>query len=138
MSEKEMADYLDEETADYDFTLDISPHNVLEEMCGKIQDRHQFDDGSVSTVTLSQDNYYLVNLLWDHLTMVDAGTIFDLFNDENQANGLANSFYWEHPRDGHTYTVRFEEALNRNYMALVASRTSIPKVVFRVTGVKPS
>lgn len=139
MAAKEMYDYLSDKTADYtDTELDISPHDVMEEMGAKEQVEHKFDDGQVSIVTLSSDTYFFVNLVWNHLTDADSGTIFDFWNDENKANGRARSFYWSHPRDGHTYTVKFATDLGRSYNAVIGSRSSISGMRLRVLGNKPS
>jgi hypothetical protein len=51
---------------------------------------------------------------------------------------MAESFYWQHPRDGHTYTVKFLTPLQTAHRASLASTMDIYQVQLDVLGVKPA
>lgn len=140
MSEKTMADYLSEVTADYTATeLTIKPHQVLPEAGDKNQSDHAFSDGQRGVVTIGDgDSFFTVALLWLYLSASDEGTIKDLFHDSSKANARARSFYWEHPTDGNTYTVKFLSNLTTEISARFPDRKSIQQVRLNVLGVKPS
>lgn len=109
-----MFDYLDAATADYTLaTLSVTPQQVLVETGSKNQVVHQADDNSEEYISFSNDSIFYVSLQWEILTESDAGIIFDFFHDSAKGNGITRTFYWEHPTDGHTYVVRFADALPR-------------------------
>ncbi len=117
MAASEIWDYLPATpvTADYTTTtLSLAPQNVLVEDGAKKQVVHTFDDGSQEVITLSEQSVFFVTLQWDLMNESDSGTLFNMFHNSSMGNGLARSFYWEHPSDGHTYTVVFASVLPRN------------------------
>jgi len=114
MAAKEMFDYLNAVTADYTTaTLSVTPQQVMTEIGTKNQVVHTADDNSEEYISFSNDSIFYVTLQWEILTESDAGTIFDFFHDASKGNGITRTFYWEHPTDGHTYVVRFADALPR-------------------------
>jgi len=138
MTAKNMADYLSEVTADYTTTeLETEPDNIMTEDGGKEQSVHRFSDGQRSVVTMSDTSYFTVTLQWEFLSPSEEGDIKDMFHDVNKANGLARSFYWVHPIDGETYTVRFLTPLSSQYKANVYDRIAISQLTLDILGVKP-
>jgi len=139
MAAKEMYDYLSDVTADYTTTeLSVAPQRILVEQ-GSMGSQvvHEADDASEQVITFSSDNIFFVTLQWDAITEADAGTIFDFFHDTSKAKGKARSFYWQHPKDGHTYTVKFKSTLNRSYASNMPNHQAIEQVTLKVLGNKP-
>ena len=135
---KEMYDYLSAVTADYTTTeLSISPKQELVEMGEKEQFVHKFSDGQRGVVTMSDTSHFQVTLVWDILSPEDAGTIMDFFHDTGKGNGIARSFYWSHPTDGHTYTVKFMEPLSQSFSVNLPGKNSIKQMTLDILGVKP-
>ena len=136
MAASEMWDYLSVVTADYTATsLILNPHRILTESGQKNQVVHLGVDGSEEIVTLSSQTIFYVSLQWDVLTPSDAGTVYDLYHDTNKANGISNTFYWDHPTDGHSYTVRFTGLFKRAIRP--ASIHSVAEIKLKVLGRKP-
>ena len=129
-------DFLSDLTADVDITLDIAPHEILPMTGNKAQIVHKKDDGSVSVYTVSGQSYYDVEVHWTILTAAQAAFIFNLWHDQALANGMANTFYWEHPVDGHTYTVRFMSELKSAHHAGWGTKQSVEAVTLRIEGRK--
>jgi len=125
MAAKEMYDYLSAAVADKDVTLSVAPQEILTEQSSKNTVIHLGDDGSEVRVNLSDASIFYVTLQWDYLDESDSGTVIDFWNDTVKGNGMANSFKWGHPTDGHTYVVRFASDLSRfqktSYSELVKS-----------------
>lgn len=137
MAAMEMYDYVGDRVADYTATeLTVTPQKVLTESGDKGQVVHQFDDLSVSVVSLSDSSSFTVTLQWDLITPEEAGTIVDLWHDASKANGRERTFYWPHPRDGHTYVVRFLEPLQRAYRHNFAAHQQITQIKLKVEGRK--
>jgi len=138
MAAKEMYDYLSDVVADYTVVeLSVTPHVVLSAMGDKTQQIHSFDDGSVGVVSLSDTSYFEVTLQWARIPESDAGTILDLWHDSAKANGRENTFYWQHPTDGHTYVARFMGPLSRQLKAEFGSTDmAIPSITLRIEGRK--
>jgi len=114
MAAKEMADYLSNLTADYTAEeLSISAQHQLLEGGSKNQEIHTADDGTEERISYGDDTEFYVEYPYAGLTEADAGTIYDLYHNTSKANGIENTFYWQHPTDGHTYTVRFDGELPR-------------------------
>lgn len=113
MAAKELYDYLTVATPDNDVTLDVSPQDVLTEDCSMNQIIHPGDDGSEEVVTLDSDVVCYVTLKWNAISESDAGTILDFWLNAAKGNGVAESFKWTHPTDGHTYVVKFRENVTR-------------------------
>ncbi len=138
MAAKEMYDYLSSVTADYTTTeLSVAPQEILTSIGTKSQVVHKFDDGSVSVISLSDSSYFDVFLQWNIISDSDAGTIMDFWHDTSKANGMENTLYWQHPTDGHTYTVRFMEPLRRVQKGGVVNYQEVSQVKLRVEGYKP-
>ena len=103
-----MFGHLPNKIADYTLReLNVTPQNVLSEEGSKKQTTKEFDDGSMAVVTLSGQTRFNISLQWDILSHEDAGEILDFYHDSAKANGMASTFYWRHPTDGHVYVARF-------------------------------
>ena len=98
-------------TPDLSFTLDIAPHNILEEYGTMNQEVLCLDDGSEIVLSYTTEPKFFVTLEWGYLSEDDAETIFNAYNSTCQ--GMAKSFNWDHPTDEHTYTVRFASDVTR-------------------------
>jgi hypothetical protein len=117
MAAKEMYDYLDVASPDNDVTLSTpTPQGILTEEGELNQVVHAMDDGSDQVVTLATDKIFYVTLQWNALEPADAGTIMDYYFDAAKGNGIAESFKWDHPTDGHTYVVKFHGTWSRQQM----------------------
>lgn len=136
MAEKAMYDYLSDKTADNNETLSVAPQNVMSEVGQLNQKIHEFDDGSVEVVEISSNNYFNVTLQWTISSESDAGTIMDFWHNSGKGNGRAETFYWDHPTDGHTYVVRFLEKLTRVRKAGLPNYLEVSQVKLRVEGRK--
>jgi len=134
----DMATYLDVVTADYTaIELSVNPHNILTETGQKNQIAHNFDDGTIDVVTLS-DSFFTVTLQWDWLSDTDKSTILDMYHNSSKANGMAKTFYWHHPREDNIYVVRFLSAPEVENEAKKVNAFVIPTVTLRVEGKKAS
>lgn len=132
----DMANYLDVKVADYTTVeLSVTPDNVMTEEGKKNQIIHEFDDGTVNVVTLS-DSYFTVTLQWGLISSSDKDSILDMFHSETKANGMARTFYWQHPIDGHTYVVRFMSELNISVEEEKVNVYTISTTKLRVEGKK--
>ena len=116
MAAKEMFDYLSAVAADYVATnLTIKPQSILQERGEFNQVVHKGDDASREVVTLgSTTPIFYVVYNYSALNESDIGTIFDFYFDTNKAYGMARSFQFTHPTDGHVYTVQFDCPMVRN------------------------
>ena len=114
MADKEMYDYLETVTPDYATTsLSIKCQQVIQEDGQLNQVIHLGADGSEEVVTYSTKKIFYVTLIFAVRTSSDIGIIVDFYFDPAKANGIAKSFKWVHPTDGHTYVVKFREPLSR-------------------------
>lgn len=114
MAAFEIYDYLSSVTADYVASdLTTQSHGEIIETGGVNGEIIEYDDNSETRIVWDDDSVFYVNFQLNALVPSDAGTIFDWYNDKNKANGIYKSFYWVHPTDGHTYTVRFNTELSR-------------------------
>jgi len=129
----EMYDYVSTVTPDYSAaTLSLTPHNVMSELSEKNQVIHTADDNSEERISLSDDNIFRVTLAWEVITEAEAGTIVDFYYDSTKGNGIARTFKWDHPTDGHTYVVRFDGKIIRQIRP--ASLYDIKSITLRVVG----
>jgi hypothetical protein len=140
MAEYEMFDSLSDLVADYTLTtLSVKPQRTLMEAIEKNQIIHLFDDGSERVISLDDDCTFFVTLGWTTgIKKADVYTIFDFFTDVAKANGQARSFYWAHPEDTHTYTVKFRSKLSRNWASgkSLSGYLEIPQITLKVLGRK--
>lgn len=133
-----MADYLITKEADYiSEELAIVPQGTLDDTADKIQSVYESDNGSVNVVSFSNDNFFSIKLQWDLLTLEETEFIQSLWLSANKANGRERTFYWVHPSDGYTYTVRFMSPLSRVQEGNISSFRTISSITLRVEGVKP-
>jgi len=115
MAAKTMKDYLSADTADYTGdTLTLQPQEVIEEEGYKNIITHEYDDGSESSIALSNASIFFATLRWDHMSAADAGTIMEFYHNSSKANGTARSIQWTH-YDGNTYVVKFVGRLPRSF-----------------------
>ena len=139
MAAKEMYDYLSAATADYTTAeLQVNPQEALTDFGEKEQYTHKFSDGQRGIVTMSDTSRFIVTLQWNNISTADAGTIMDFWHDNNKAQGMARSFYWHHPRDGHIYTVKFSSPLSTIHLASLTGRAVVSQIQLDVLGNKPA
>ncbi len=132
-----MADELSIEVADYTATeLSVTPQNVLPVTGSKNQQLLWLDDGAPYPINIDDATTYQVNLSWDYVTVDEAGTIMDMWGDQSKANGMANTFYWQHPTDGVTYVVRFISKPTHQEFAGQITHHGVMNVSFFVSGKK--
>ena len=93
---------------------------------------HPGDDGSEEVITLDSDVVCYVTLRWAVLSAADAGTILDFWLDAAKGNGVAESFKWDHPTDGHTYVVKFRGNVPRTIRP--PEIHAVPQVRLKVLG----
>jgi hypothetical protein len=137
MAEFEMFDYLPDMVADYTAeTLSIHPHEIMPEEGDKNQVVHEFDDGSIDVVPISDQDYFTVKIQWSFLAKSIAGTIRDLWHNTAKANGRENTFYWEHPTDGHVYVARFMTPIRYIYRGGHPNDVDVGEVTLRIEGRK--
>ena len=133
-----MAGVLNDLAADYTaITLDIIPDETLPEMGDKTQKTHKFDDGSIKVYSRSDQSYFDVTLNYLGLGEEEAGTILDLWHSPAKANGLENTFYWQHPKEVNIYTVRFMGVITKVHNGNHGQYVSIKSIKLRVEGNKP-
>jgi len=134
MAAAEMYDYLDEVTPDYiGVTLDIQHNNMTMERGSINQVVHISDGADEVAVSLDTKPIFYVTCPYEVLNEANVGTIFDLYYDPVKANARGNSFQWDHPTDGHTYTVKFAMDLDRE-VRLNKLSFGLGSVVLKVLG----
>lgn len=133
-----MGDHLQAVVADYTLEeLAITPQGVLSDSPEKIQEIYVADDGTINVTSYSTNTFFDVRLEWELLTLTEADFLESLWASATKANGSERTFYWVHPSDGYTYTVRFMGPFSREQKGHMCSYRSIKSVVLRVEGVKP-
>jgi len=85
----------------------LSKLNILIEEVMRNQVIHLADDESEEVMSLSDVNIFHVILTWTTMTESDSGTIIDFWLSDSKGNGMAESFKWSHPVDGHIYVVKY-------------------------------
>ena len=116
MAAVEMYDYIAPVTADNNQTLSVQPSRMITEI-GSFKDKiHMGDDGSEERIQFSSTPIFYVTLYWNNRLAADIGTVFDFYFNAAYGNGRTESFKWSHPKDGHTYVVRFESELSRTIL----------------------
>ena len=133
---KTMADYLPFKVADYEYTLNIRPQVSMTHTGAKTQDIHEYDDGTLAIITLSEQSRFEIKVQWNLLTHSEASIILDLYHDYYKANGFANTFYFYHHIDEKIYVVRFMTPLTQVFRAGLVGYRENPTITLRVEGVK--
>jgi hypothetical protein len=131
-----MYDRLATATPDYSASsLSVSPHKILIEEGSYNQQVNKADDRSViAVVTIGSSVEYLVRLLWEYINATDDAAIHDMYFDPAKAHGLARTFKWPHPTDGHIYVARFTGPLIRSRDARVVGRASYDELRLLIEG----
>jgi hypothetical protein len=128
--------YLTDKTADYvTTTLTVTPTVVLPQTGDKTQIVHTFDDGTVTVVGIASTNFFTIVLQWKYVPDVDHTALMDFWHNEAKGAGRRRTFYWEHPIDNKTYTVRFMSPFTTAYSSV--GNLSIGTTTLRVEGNKP-
>ena len=127
-----MYDHLPEVAADYASTLSEALQVVLSERGLKNQFVNLGDDGSEERISLSSDSIYYVSVQWPCKTAADIGVITDWYHDTTKANGIARTFQWAHPTDGHIYVARFNCDITRTIRR--GGTHGVPNCEFKVSG----
>lgn len=130
----EMYDFLGTDTPDYAGTLNVIPQEILIEEGIKNQEVHHFDDGSERRISHDDTSVFHVRMRWGAITTANAGNIISLFHDAAKANGIINTFPWDHPAEAHSYVIRFDSKLPRTFVAGRPTHHTITEVRFKVTG----
>lgn len=137
MAARTMKDFLTAKTATYTTTtLSVTPQSILPEMGYKTQIAHTFDDGSMSVASVSDASYFDVELQFNVLTESDAGTILDFWHSTSKANGMENTFYWDHPKETNVYVARFLGPITKTNKWIMGLLVSVDSVKLRVEGYK--
>lgn len=114
MAEYEIYDYVSAVTPDYSATtLTLRPQGIIYEDGSKAIEIHEGRDGSEEAIILSDVSVFFIRLQWKAISASESGDIFDMYHDSTKACGIARSFPWQHPTDGHTYVVKFRDVLSR-------------------------
>ncbi len=137
MAAYEMYDDLSNVTADYTSTLVIKTQKVIIEMGRKNQSIREADDNSEERVSFSDAPIWFVRLQMPSGAIADVGTILEWWGDSAKANGMARTFYWTHPTDGHDYTVRFSKDPTRSIPIGFQDALHGLEIELRVLGRKP-
>ena len=125
--------YLTSKTADYTSeAFEVKPTTTIPQTGKKTQVVHEFDDGSVSVIGISSNNFFDVVLQWRSISDADQATSMDFWHLETKGAGMRRTFYWLHPIDGKKYTVRFMGPLTTSYDGL--GNLSISQIPLRVEG----
>ena len=128
--------YLTDKTADYvTTTLSVNPTTVLPQTGERKQVVHDLDDGSVSVVGISDSDFFNVQLQWKYISDSDYTILKDFYFNETKGAGRRRTFYWEHPKTGKVYTVRFMTTIPMSYDPL--GNISVSQITLRVEGNKP-
>ncbi len=113
MAAKEIYDYVSTVTPDNNVTLQVLPSEIAETGY-RNQAIHLGDDETEEVVDLGGgSSIFKVMLRWNAKEASDAGTLLDFYHDSSKGNGMADSFKWDHPTDGHTYVVKFRSDVQR-------------------------
>ena len=115
-------------------SLLVRPTTVLPQTGDKSQIIHEMDDGTVSVVGVSTNNFFDVVLKWNYISTVDHTTLMDFWHNEAKGAGRRRTFNWLHPLDGKTYTVRFMTPLTTSYNPV--GNISVSTITLRVEGNK--
>jgi len=122
--------------ADYTTTeLSVVPQKILVEDGQKNQIIHEFDDGAIRVVTLS-DIFFNVTLQWTYITESEKDIIVDMYYNSSKSNGSVNTFYWPHPKETSTYVARFMTNPVVQNESDKPFGFVIPEVKMRIEGVK--
>jgi hypothetical protein len=133
----EMAHYLSVAVADYNYTLNIPPHNVMPIAGSKNQVSYELDDKTVSVVPISNTSSFDVELQYEAISESNAGLILDLYHDTEKCNGSQKTFYWTHPfESGNTYVVRFLGPVRMLRSVEYGNYLTLDSITLRVEGVK--
>ena len=127
--------------ADYTQTLDTRPqqsgaigmYNPITEMRSFSHAIHIADDGTEQRIAYSDEPVLFVEMEWEWLDPIDAGTVFDWYFDSAKAFGKERSFYWRHPTDGVIYVARFDMDLERNIDSITGQH-GLPNVRLKILG----
>ena len=126
--------YLSELEADNDFTLDVSPTTILPLNLTKPMFVQNFVGGKLRALVINTP-VAGVELQWVYASDTDRSTILDAFHNLSKGGGRASTFYWAHPRDGHTYTVRFMSPLRTVYKPGLIQDVDV--IQLKIEGKKP-
>jgi len=125
--------YLQFKTADYiDSVLSVKPTTTIPQTGEKSQVVHEFDDGSISVIGVSSNNYFDIKLVWRSISVADHATVMDFWHSESKGAGRRRTFYFLHPIDGIAYTVRFMGPMTTSYDGL--GNLSVSSIMLRVEG----
>lgn len=132
MAAKEMYDYLSSATPDITDTLSVMPHEVIVERGNKKGVVHWSDSGRNERILFSKNSDFTVELVWEVLSNSEAAQIIKFYHNTQMGCGVARSFLWIHPTDGHTYVVHFIDDISRSITP--SSHYGVPRLKLQVVG----
>lgn len=103
-----MYSYLPYATPAANYTLSVTPHNVLTEEGTRKTLIQETDAGAKEGILLSGNTVFRVTLEWNNISEADSATIMDFWLHTSKGSFGVNTFKWAHPTDNHTYIVRFD------------------------------
>jgi hypothetical protein len=121
--------FMDFVSADYQYTLAITPQAQITEEGYRPQFVHITDDNNEERITLATDTAFYASWAWQQLSEVDSGTILDIYHDYVKSNGIGTSFIWQ------GYTVRWDTQFGRTGNA--SSRWGTLPIRLRLLGKSP-
>ena len=104
--------YLSNVAADYTAVeLSLTPTDVMQFLC--VKDQKVLYNGSdiFRAIPLNTMVNFEILLSFGNITPDEGGTVMSMWCDSAKANGRENTFYFQHPTDGNTYTVRFNSEI---------------------------
>lgn len=134
MANIEMYDYMITVAPDNNVTLSVTPQNILVEDMTRNQVVHLGDDNSEEVISFSDTSIFHVTLQWDDVNESDSGTIVNFWLSASHGDGMAKSFKWDHPVDGHTYVVKFRSNPMKRSRHDPPDYYTISSVVLKVMG----
>lgn len=102
-----MYSYLSALAADHNYTLTLSQTNGINYQPIREQYVEMYDDDTEERIDVDDEYTFVIDINWKDLTKEENHTVIDFFYSISKGYGIVQTFYWEHPTDGYTYTVRF-------------------------------
>jgi len=100
--------FLSNVSADNAETLTLPSHDGIDHQPVREQYVEVLDDGSEERIDADNVYQFTTTIKWIEMSKENHQIIMDYFYSATKGAGITETFYWEHPSDGHAYTVRFE------------------------------
>lgn len=102
-----MSDWLETQSADYVYTLNIPSQGNMAIEPVKTQVPYFTDANEPVPISIDDSLSFIIPLFWKVLSSANAEIIMELWCDPIKANGIERSFQWYNPVDTKTYIVNF-------------------------------